>query len=114
MKTKALLIAGLLAALALLVAGCGSNEGNGGTAPPAGQSGQRPQFDQQAFAKFQQCLENHGVTLPSGRPQGGQPGQRPTFDAKTQQAFDACRQYLPSQPQGGFGGQGPNAPSAQS
>ena len=53
------------------------------------------------------------LALPNGRPQGGEPGQRPTFDAKTQKAFSACRQYLPSRPQGGFdGGQGFNGPSA--
>jgi len=50
------------------------------------------------------------VTLPSGHLQG-QPGQRPTLDAKTQEAFNACRQYLPSPQQGGFGGQGFDGPS---
>jgi hypothetical protein len=109
---KALCLAGLLTVLALLLAGCGSSKKNAGTASPAGQGGQPPQIDQQAFARFQQCLQDHGVTLPRGRPQSGQPGQRPTFDAKTQKAFRACSQYLPSRPQGGFGGQGFNGPSA--
>ena len=110
---RALALTSLLAVLLLIAAGCGSSKNNGGATSPASQGGQQPpQADQQAFARFQQCLQDHGVTLPSGRPQGGQPGQRPTFDAKTQKAFRACRQYLPSQPQGGFGGQEFNGPSA--
>ena len=110
---KALLLASLVTAMALLLAGCGSSGNDaGGAAAQAGQGGQPPQQNQQAFERFQQCLEDNGVTLPSGRPQGGQPGQRPTLDAKTQEALSACRQYLPSPPQGGFGGQGLNGPSA--
>jgi hypothetical protein len=101
----------LLTVLALLLAGCGSSKSTG-AASPAGQGGQPPQLDQQAFERLQQCLQDHGVTLPSRRPQGGQRGQRPTFDAKTQRAFRACSQYLPSRPQGRFGGQGFNGPSA--
>jgi hypothetical protein len=109
---KALILTGLLTVLVFLLAGCGSSKKNADAASPAGQGGQPPQIDQQAFARFQQCLQDHGVTLPRGRPQRGQPGQRPTFDAKTQKAFRACSQYLPSRPQGGFGGQGFNGPSA--
>jgi hypothetical protein len=109
---KALVLTSLLTALALLLlAGCGSSKNKVDVASRAGQGGQRPQIDQQAFTRFQQCLQDHGVTLPRGRPQGGRPGQRPTFDAKTQKAFRACSQYLPSRPQGGFGGQGFNGPS---
>jgi hypothetical protein len=109
---KALIPAVLLTVLALLLAGCGSNNKNAGTTSPSSQGEQTPQIDRQALERFQQCLQDHGVTLPSGRPQGAQPGQRPTIDAKTQKAFRACRQYLPSRPQGGFGGQGFNGPSA--
>lgn len=107
---KALTLASLLAALALLVAGCGSSKKNTAATFPTGQGERPPQANQQAFERFQQCLQDHGATLPSGRPQG-QPGQRPNFDAKTQKAFRACSQYLPSRPQGGFGGQGFNGPS---
>ncbi len=109
---KALVLASLLAALALLAASCGSSKKSASATFAAGQGGQPPRINQQAFERFQQCLQDHGVTLPRGRPQGGQPGQRPTFDAKTQKAFRACSQYLPSRPQGGFGGQGFNGPSA--
>ena len=107
---KALVPASLLTALALLVAGCGSSKNTAATFP-TGQGGQPPQANQQAFQRFQQCLQDHGATLPSGRLQGGQPGQRPNFDSKTQKAFRACSQYLPSRPQGGFGGQGFDGPS---
>jgi hypothetical protein len=75
---KTLILIGLLTVLALLLAGCGSSTKSVGTAAPAGQGGQPPQIDQQAFARFQQCLQDDGVTLPSGRPQGGQPGQAPS------------------------------------
>jgi hypothetical protein len=109
---KALILASFLTALALLAAGCGSSNPNAVTASPGGQGGQPPQLNQQALARLQHCLSDHGVTLPQGRPQGGQPGQRPNFDAKTQKALSACRQYLPSRPQGGFGGQGFNGQGA--
>jgi hypothetical protein len=110
---KTLTFVSLLAAAALLVAGCGASKKTAATFP-AGQGGQPPQVDQQAFERFQQCLQDHGVNLPNGRPEGGQPGQRPNFDAKTRTAFRACSQSLPSRPQGGFRGQGFNGPSTQS
>jgi hypothetical protein len=106
------MLTSLLAALVLLLAGCSSSKSSTGTASQGGRSSQPSQPNQQAFARFQKCLKDHGVTLPSGRPQG-QPGQRPTFDAKTQEAFRACRQYLPTPPQGGFGGQGYSGPSGE-
>jgi hypothetical protein len=100
---KALALASVLAALAFLLAGCGSSGSSNGsaTAPNAPPR----QISQDAFDKLQACLKNHGVTLPNGGPQG-QPGhpQQLTPDAKMQNAFQACRQYAPSQPQGGFGG----------
>ena len=107
---KVMALASLLTALAVLAAGCGSTKK---TTSASFQGGGPPQVDRQAFAQFQQCLQDHGVSLPNGRPQGGQPGQRPSFDAKTQKAFRACSQYLPSRPQGGFGGgQGFSGPSS--
>jgi hypothetical protein len=100
---KALALAGVLAALAFSLAGCGSS-GSSNASTTAPNEPPR-QFNQEAFDKLQACLKSHGVTLPSGGPQG-QPGQRQhlTPDAKLQNAFQACRQYAPSQPQGGFGG----------
>jgi hypothetical protein len=102
---RALALAGALLALALPLAGCGaSGSSNASRATPqSAPTGQPPQIDRQAFSKLRACLKRHGVTLPSGAPQG-QPGQgqQPTLDAKTQKAIQACSQYLPSQPQGGF------------
>ena len=76
---------------------------SGGTITPA----QRQQF-QEAFLKFQACMSQHGVDLPS-RPAGGAPpagGQQinrnsPTFQA----AAKACQSQLP-QRSGGGGGPG--------
>ena len=101
---KALSLASLAMALAFLLAGCSSSKDSAGAASQAGRGRQPPRLNQQAFERFQQCLQDHGVTLPRGRPQDGQPGQRPTLDAKTQEVFRACRQYLPSRPQDGFEG----------
>jgi hypothetical protein len=91
-------LAGLLAAIAIGVAGCGSSSSaTSGTG--SAQGSQPPVFNQQARAQFRACMQSQGVTTPNGRPQSG---QRP--DAKTQKAMQACRQYLPQR--GGFGGQG--------
>ena len=91
-------VAGLLAAVAVGAAGCGSSSSNT-SASGSAQSSQPPTFNQQARTQFRECMQKQGVTPPSG----GQPGQgqRPPMDTKTRQAFQACRQYLP---QGGFGG----------
>ena len=108
---KALVFASLVVAVALILAGCGSSDNNSSASAQPGPGGQPPQANQEAFERFQQCLQDHGVSLPRERSQGGQPGQRPTFDAKTQEAFDACRQYLPARPSDGSGRQGFNGPS---
>jgi hypothetical protein len=91
-------LAGLIAAIAIGMAGCGSSSSStSGTG--SAQSSQPPAFNRQARARFRACMQSQGVTLPNGRPQSG---QQP--DAKTQKAIQACRQYLPQR--GGFGGQG--------
>jgi hypothetical protein len=74
--------------------------GRGGAGPPAnGFNGGAPPADapdSSAFQQFQQCLEQHGVTLT--------PGERPDFDDSTMRsAMTACRRYLPARP-GGFRG----------
>jgi hypothetical protein len=78
----------------LTVGGSSGSNGTSGSTPPSASN-------QQARAQFQQCMQQHGAAPPSGPP--GQ-GQRPTLDAKTLQALQACRQYLPQRPQGGFNG----------
>jgi Flp pilus assembly protein TadD len=93
----AALVAAIVAALALFVAGCGSTKSASSTS--SSSSGQASTANRTAF---RQCLENHGVKPPSGPPQ---PGQRPKLDSKTRAAFQACSQYRPARPQGqgGFG-----------
>jgi uncharacterized protein YceK len=93
----AALVAAIAAAVVLVVAGCGSTKSASSTSQSS--SGQSAGGNQ---AAFRQCLEAHGVKLPSGAPQ---PGQRPSFNSKTRAAFQACSQYRPARPQGqgGFG-----------
>jgi len=78
----------------LAARGSGGDNGTSGATPPSASS-------QQARAQFQACIQQHGAAPPSGRPSQG---QRPTLDAKTLQALQACRQYLPAPPGGGFNG----------
>jgi hypothetical protein len=78
----------------LAARGPGGSNSTPGATPPLGSN-------QPARAQFQTCMQQHGVTPPSGPPAQR---QRPTFDAKTRQAFQACRQNLPARPQGGFNG----------
>jgi hypothetical protein len=75
----------LLLAVTALVAACGGSSGSSagsGTNAAAGAGGSQTA----AAQKFQQCLKDHGVTLPgrragvpgSGRPPGGTDAQPPT------------------------------------
>jgi hypothetical protein len=104
MRTLALLA--ILAAVGLAATACASSESGSGSTQ-SNPTGPPPVGNQQELARFQQCLENHGVEMPSGPPQGSQQqGQPPTLDAKTQAAIQACQQYLQEdfQGQGGLGG----------
>jgi hypothetical protein len=86
--------------------------GNGATASsntPAqagGRFGQAP--DSAALQKFRQCLKDNGVTPRQAGTQGSGPRNDPAFG----QAMQACRQYAPQRPGGGFGppGSGQNVP----
>lgn len=104
---RAVALLGVVAALSFAAVGCGSTKSTnagGAAGTQTSPRGQAPQIDQQAVARLQECLKKHGVTLPTGGPQGGQQGQPPTLDDQTRNAMQACSQYLPAQPQGGFGG----------
>jgi hypothetical protein len=96
-------LAGLIAALGLAVVGCGATSAGSAPANQAAQGGQSPQRNPQDFARFRQCLQDHGLARPSGPPPAGGAGQRPTLTAKQREAIQACRQYMPSRPQGGSG-----------
>jgi hypothetical protein len=96
-------------AASVVIAGCGGSSTTSTTSAPGAPS-------QAAFAQFHTCLAQHGVKAPSGGgpPAGGPPtGQPPASGGppggfgrapskKMQQAFQACRQYAPGPPGGGF------------
>ncbi len=102
--------AALVAALALVAAGCGSSKAAGtaasGTTTTASRSARARST---AFRAFRQCLQRQGVTLPrfgsrtrppgaGSRPRSG--GFRPNLTPAQQRAFAACRSTLGT---GGFG-----------
>jgi hypothetical protein len=107
MRIGGLSLAVLAAALAL--AGCGGSTTSTTSGAPGAPS-------QAAFAQFRTCLAQHGVKAPSGGgpPAGGPPtgqppgsGQPPAGfggapSKKMQRALQACRQYAPRPPGGGF------------
>jgi hypothetical protein len=97
----------LTTVLVLAVSACGGSDASDtGSAPSAqsGSSGQRPQFDPDSFAQLRECLEEHGVTLPSpgqqGAPPSGRQGTPPALDEDAQEALEACSEYLPSRAPG--------------
>jgi hypothetical protein len=96
--------AGLLAALALVVTGCGSGGDGGGT--PSSPSASPDELG----VKFAQCMREHGVDIPDPRPGEGiqlrvGPGiSRETVNA----ALEACREFNP-QGNGAAGGNPQNA-----
>jgi hypothetical protein len=108
----------ILAMVAGALAACGTS-GSGQTASAGAQAGPggggRPQLgaDQQAqFAKFRNCMKQHGVDLPDlsrgGPPSGGPPGGVDPTSSKFRSAIRACRGSAPRMgPPGGFGGAPP-------
>jgi hypothetical protein len=96
-------VAGVALTAVLAVAGCGSSPSSGGTS----QSGTSQSGTSQpgTNASFRQCMQQHGVTLPSGGFPGGGAGASPhprpsgSRSASFQQAIKACGG-------GGFGGGG--------
>ncbi|MFC6086126.1 hypothetical protein [Sphaerisporangium aureirubrum] len=103
-----------VASAVLLASGCGGVAGGtaGAKASPARSGDGR--------AAFAECLREHGVTMPTGRPGGaptarpsGAPSGRPsrgaggfgTMGPEAREALEACRSLMP---EGGFGrGGGP-------
>ena len=100
----------LLAALALVAAGCGSSKAaNTAATTTTTTSPGTGAARSTAFQAFRQCLEQRGITLPrlgrGTRPQGTgrqRPagGFRQNLTPAQQKAFTACRSKLPA---GGFG-----------
>jgi hypothetical protein len=89
------LLAPVVLAVAVVAAGCGTT-----SAAPTPSSSARG-----GTSSFRQCLENHGVTPPTGRPSGGTPHARPTGAASNsfRKAIQACGGSFGG---GGFGGRG--------
>lgn len=88
--------AALLAAA--ILCGCSS------TASPATAQGSSGSGSRESF---QQCLKQHGVTAPTGRPGSGTPGQPPSGNSGAfQKAIQACGRLDPRRGAsgGGFGG----------
>ena len=89
------LLAPVALAVAVAAAGCGTT-----SAAPTPSSSAKG-----STSSFRQCLENHGVTPPAGRPSGGTPHARPTGAASNsfRKAIQACGGSFGG---GGFGGGG--------
>jgi hypothetical protein len=95
-------IAGAVLVLALAAVGAVLLFGRGGSTAsaqtPAGQQGGGP-ANSANFQQFRQCMADNGATL--------SPGQRPNMSDPTfQKARQACAQYAPQRPSGGFRGGG--------
>jgi hypothetical protein len=87
------LAAALLAAGALAVAACGSDEGTGG----ASSAADRQREARNAALRYAQCMREHGVDVPDPTFEGGavtQSGPEGKVSrAKLQEAARACRKY---------------------
>ncbi|MEZ0092771.1 hypothetical protein [Streptacidiphilus sp. EB129] len=121
-RSRGLAAAGLLSLGALLLSSCSSAPAATTTAQAPASASSSGNAQMQAY---RQCLSQHGVTLPTGRPSGhrsgapgnGTPGARPSggygggyggggfggasADPATQAAMQACASL---RPKGGFGG----------
>ena len=88
----------ILAAMSLAACGSGSPSASQSGAPePPGRPGARGE----SFAAYRECLTQHGVTPPTGRPTPGAP--RPTKDAAEADAFRAAREACANlRPAGGL------------
>jgi hypothetical protein len=94
------------AALALVVAGCGSPEGPdvataGGERPAASATPTAPAGDrEEQLRQFAGCMREHGVDVPDPEPGlggvGGMAGGGALNDPDFQAAFAACRTKLPN------------------
>ena|ERR1700736_2506066 len=107
---RALALLAILTAVTVTAVGCGSSgrrsaaSSGSAASTPGIPSGQQSAGNQGTFARFRQCLQEHGVKLPNGPPRGGVQGQPPSFnDPKIPTAVQACRLYAPAQLQGQAG-----------
>jgi hypothetical protein len=96
-------VAGPVLLAAALASGCSAA---GSSSTPSSGSSSRPG----SSASFRQCMQSHGVTVPSQRPTpgSGQPRTRPT--GANSSAFRKAIQACGGSSGGGFGGGG-NGPA---
>ena len=93
----------LAATLALVIAGCGEDSEVSTVAGPPGTPGAA---DPDALEAFQECMSDHGVDTPEGPvtfggPPSGDSGDAPeTPSQKELRAMEACRDELPTPPEG--------------
>ena len=89
---------GLALLLVLSVSACG---GSGSSHQLAASPSEAPSSRAASFAAYRQCLSEHGVAMPTGRPTPGAP--RPTPDPGQGAAFREARQACASlRPAGGL------------
>ena len=98
------IIAGCITA-GLVLAGCGGSASAEDPAPTATATtsslnaalaapiGTYPDVDPEAMAAYEQCVVEHGGTMPDPLLEGAE--AHAAIDAKTQAAFDACRALYP-------------------
>ncbi|MEY9965537.1 hypothetical protein ABIA33_003583 [Streptacidiphilus sp. MAP12-16] len=98
---RALAAAGVLSLGALLLSGCSSATAKTSAAQPSSSSSGGAQF-----SAYRQCLSQHGVTLPTGRP-SGRPTDRPSGGAGGGGGYGGGFGGF-----GGFGGAGASADPA--
>jgi hypothetical protein len=102
-------IAAILGVGIAVISRGGNSTASSNTPAQAGGSGAGP--NSTSFEKFRQCLKDNGITPR----QPGTQGSGPRYDPAFAQAMQACRQYAPQRPGGGFGppGSGQNATPSQ-
>ena len=130
---RALAAAGIVSLGAVLLSGCSSSSPKSATAHAATAQPSSSASGAAQFTAYRNCLTQHGLTLPTGRPGGGtfsrNPSDRPSFsrnpsdrpsggykggggfggfggasaDPSAQAAIKACASLAPK---GGFGGGG--------
>ena len=99
---RALAAAGIVSLGALLLSGCSSSSPTTAAAQPSA-SGSAAGGAQ--FTAYRNCLSQHGVTMPTGRPGGGNFSRNPSD--RPSGGFSRNPSFRPSdRPSGGYGGGG--------
>ena len=100
---RALAAAGIVSLGALLLSGCSSSSPTTAAAAQPSASGSAAGGAQ--FTAYRNCLSQHGVTMPTGRPGGGNFSRNPSD--RPSGGFSRNPSFRPSdRPSGGYGGGG--------